>query len=172
MIPWPHTVRQWSSSGLQHWKQLPTREQFITSAGVIILFLWIIWQGLITPMAERRSLAEKKQMGSEIQLQKVRLQAAQIEKLRSAGVSITPTDNMPMDQAVQQIARQYKLSIQKVQNRGEILEVSLHHSRFDSVMSWLVTLEQNHGVRVKNIQLESTDTTGFVEVRRLQLERG
>ncbi|WP_299730281.1 type II secretion system protein M [uncultured Endozoicomonas sp.] len=172
MTPLPHIARQWSSSGLHHWKQLSTREQFITSAGVVILLLWIIWQGVITPMAERQALAEKKLIASEVQLQKVKLQATQIEKLRSAGVSISPTHNMPMDQAVQQIARQYKLSIQKVQNRGDILEVSLPHGRFDSVMSWLVTLEENHGVRVKNIQLESTGTTGFVEVRRLQLERG
>ena len=77
-----------------------------------------------------------------------------------------------MDQLVHQLAGKHRLIIQRVQNRGELLDIDLDNVRFDHLMGWLGTLEQQYHINVRSLQLESTDTSGVVEVRRLQLERG
>ncbi|WP_066014431.1 type II secretion system protein GspM [Endozoicomonas atrinae] len=166
------SVKPFWQSMAGRWRQLSQREQWLTATALITLFTWLIWQGIITPLSDQQALAEKKVAASRAQLTQIQQQAEQILRLKAAGATARPVSNMPMDQTVHQLAGRYQLVIQRVQSRGETLDVDLANTRFDKLMSWLTTLEQQHRIKVKNIQLESTDTSGFVEVRRLQLERG
>ncbi|KEI73320.1 type II secretion system protein GspM [Endozoicomonas elysicola] len=154
------------------WQQLSQREQWLTSAALVTLFIWVIWRGLVAPLSEQQALAEKKLAASRAQLSMVHQQAQQILSLKAAGATARNISNAPMDQVVHQLAGKYQLVIQRVQNRGEMLDIDLANTRFDTLMDWLTMLEQQHRIKVKNIQLESTDTSGSVEVQRLQLERG
>ncbi len=154
------------------WQQLSQREQWLTSAALITLFVWLIWQGLVTPLSEKQAIAEKKLATSRAQLSLIQQQAEQVLSLKAAGATARNISNAPMDQVVHQLAGKHQLMIQRVQNRGEMLDIDLANPRFDKLIDWLTTLEQQHRIVVKNIQLESTDTSGFVEVQRLQLERG
>lgn len=160
------------------WQQLSQREQWLTSAALITLFVWLIWQGLVTPLCEQQAIAEKKLATSRAQLSLIQQQAEQVLSLKAAGATARNISNAPMDQVVHQLAGKHQLVIQRVQSRqrtnsrGEMLDIDLANPRFDKLIDWLTTLEQQHRIVVKNIQLESTDTSGFVEVQRLQLERG
>ncbi|MBO9482794.1 MULTISPECIES: type II secretion system protein M [Gammaproteobacteria] len=164
----------WQSM-IGRWRQLSRREQWLTATALVTLFIWLIWQGLMTPLAEQQALAEKKVAASRAQLTQIQQQAEQVLSLRASGATARPVSNMPMDQTVHQLAGRYQLVIQRVQRangQDETLDIDLANARFDKLIGWLTTLEQQHRIKVASIQLEATDTSGFVEVRRLQLERG
>ncbi len=153
------------------WKQLSRREQWISSIGIGALIIWLIWQCIAIPLSNGQAQAEKKLAASNGQLLQMEQQAEQILALRATGAKENPSANKPIDNIVHQVARRYRIAVQRVQNRGELLDIQLANTRFDTLMGWLVTLEQSHRIKVRNIQLESTETSGMVEVRRLQLER-
>ena len=155
-----------------HWRQMSSREQWLTAIALVTLFIWLLWQGMVTPFSERQMLAEKNLATSRAQLSLVQQQAEQILSLRAAGATERSVSNAPMDQLVHQLAGKHRLIIQRVQNREELLDIDLANVRFDHLMDWLGTLEHQYQINVRSLQLESTDTSGVVEVRRLQLERG
>ena len=154
------------------WRQMSSREQWLTAIALVTLFIWLLWQGIVTPFSERKMLAEKNLATSRAQLSLVQQQAEQILSLRAAGATERSVSNTPMDQLVHQLAGKHRLIIQRVENREELLDIDLANVRFDHLMGWLRTLEQQYQINVRSLQLESTDTSGVVEVRRLQLERG
>ena len=154
------------------WRQLSYTEQWLTAIALVTLFIWLLWQSIVSPLSERQMLAEKKLATSRAQLSLVQQQAEQILRLKAAGATERSVSNAPMDQLVHQLAGRHRLIIQRVQNRGEILAIDLANVRFDQLMAWLATLEQQYQISVRSIQLDSTETSGVVEVRRLQLERG
>ncbi len=154
------------------WQQLSQREQWLTSVALVSLFIWVIWQGVFVSLADRQALAQKRMVASRAQLTLIQQQAEEVVRLRALGATVQSDRSTPMDRVVHQLAAKHKLTLQRVKNRGEVLDIGLANARFDQLMSWLTLLEQQYQIRVKTIRLESTETSGLVEVERLELERG
>ena len=165
-------LRPWMNNALNYWQQLSTREQLLSATASVAVAFWLVWLFIVTPLSERHKLAEKQLVTSRTQLTTIQQQAEQILRLRAASTSTAPIRNLPIDQAVHQLAAKHQLTVQRVQNRDALVTIDLANVRFDQLLKWLTALEQEHDIVVNNIQLESTQTGGMIDVRRLQLKRG
>ena len=154
------------------WQQLSQREQWLVSAALLSLLVWVIWQGVIVSLADHQVMAEKKMVASRTQLTLIQQQAEEVVRLRALGATAYSDRSTPMDRVVHQLASRHKLTLQRVKNRGDVLEIGLADVQFNQLISWLTTLDQQYRIQVKSIRLESTDIGGLVAVERLELERG
>ena len=154
------------------WRSLSSREQWLMAGGGISIVVWLIWQGVVAPMDEQQRQSETRLAASKAQLLLIQQQASEVLALRAGGAKENTSANRPMDQIIHQTARGFQIAIQRVQIRGEMLDIDLGDVPFEKLLQWLVEIEQNYRIRVRDIQLEATATSGTVEVSRLQLERG
>ncbi|WP_263079731.1 type II secretion system protein M [Endozoicomonas sp. Mp262] len=155
----------------ERWTQLSRREQYLSIVGGGAILLWLIWQMLVMPLANRQQMAENRLAANYRQLEQIKRQANQIVQLKASGSRLAPNLNTPMDRVINQTASVFQLTIERVKNRQDGLEVAMGTARFDRLMGWLIKLEQESRIQVAEIQLDSTDQPGIVEVKRLQLER-
>ena len=163
------TVRQ---SFAPYWQQLSPREQGLAGLGLAAVLLWLIWQLFFVSLSERQVLAERAVSASQRELQEVQNQAAIIRQLRASGSAAAGNaSNQPMDAVVHSLANRYRLTIERVGYRGNLLDVEVAPARFDNLINWLVALEQQQRITVRSIRLNATDTSGVVDVREIQLER-
>ena len=156
---------------LSRWHQLSQREQWLSMGGGVSIFIWLIWQGIVAPLDERQQQAEKQLAASKVQLATIQQQACQIVNLRASGARETADTTRPMDQIVHESARRFQIEIQRVQSKGSMLDIDLGDLAFSKLLQWLVEMEQQFGIEVRDIQLGATAVSGAVEVSRLQLER-
>ncbi len=155
----------------ERWNKLSRREQYLTIAGSLMIFIWLMWQMVVMPLANRQQMAENRLVASYKQLEQIKQQANQIVRLKAGGSRLAPHLNTPMDRVINQTAPAFQLTIERVKNRQNGLEVAMGAARFDRLIAWLVKLEQESQIQVAEIQLDATAQPGVVEVKRLQLER-
>ncbi|WP_169308334.1 type II secretion system protein M [Ferrimonas aestuarii] len=151
------------------WQKLNDRErQLLTVAAPVAIiggFYWLIWQpiNLAVDNAERALKAE------QVKLADIKRDANRYLSLKQSGGQVSASGSV--SQIVTQSAKQYGLSIERMQPQGQKLQVWLTESSFDALVNWLAYLSQQ-GIRVEAVDLSATDTAGKVEVRRLQLVKG
>ncbi|USD37809.1 MULTISPECIES: type II secretion system protein M [Ferrimonas] len=150
------------------WSKLNPRErQMLTLAApflVVGLFYWMVWQplGSAVTQAERGLKSEQAKLAS--------LKADASRYLNQKSGSGTQARGS-LSQLATESARQFALSIDRMQPQGDKLQVWLDESSFDGLLNWLSFLSEQ-GVRVEALDLSRADTNGKVEVRRLQLVKG
>ena len=166
-----NTLEQSLQSIKERWGQLSRREQALSATATVLISIWLVWQLLVTPLADRQSMAEARLMANHKQLEQIKQQASEIVRLKASGSTLAPHMNTPMDRVINQTAPAFQLNIERVKNRQDGLEVSMGTARFDRLIAWLVKLEQESRIQVSDIQLDATSTPGIVEIKRLQLER-
>ena len=54
-------------AAINRWRQMSPREQWLTAIALVTLFIWLLWQGMVTPFSERQMLAEKNLASSRAQ---------------------------------------------------------------------------------------------------------
>lgn len=72
---------------------------------------------------------------------------------------------------VNSTARQYKISIDRVQPQGDNIQVWIDEVPFTNLLDWLETLNNKRGLKVLAIDITNADEAGVVTIRRLQLGR-
>ena len=157
---------------LERWRQLSQRERYLSIAGTVLIGIWLAWQLIVNPLAQRQTMAEARLAANYKQLEQIKQQANEIVRLKASGSTLAPSSNQPMDRVVNSTASAFQLTIERVKNQQEGIEVDMGNARFDRLMAWLVKLEKDSRIQVSELQLNATGTPGVVEVKRLQLERG
>ncbi|WP_417348180.1 type II secretion system protein GspM [Ferrimonas sp.] len=152
------------------WHKLNPRErQMLTLAAPFILiggFYWLIWQPLSGAVA-------KAEQGLNSELSRQASLKADANRYLSLGQGGSG-NNMAtgsLSQLATESAKQFALSIDRMQPQGDKLQVWLTESSFEGLLNWLAYLSEQ-GVRVEAVDLAAADTAGRVEVRRLQLIKG
>lgn len=77
-----------------------------------------------------------------------------------------------MTQIINSTARRLNITIDRIQpQKTDLVKVGIDEIGFNTLMTWLQTLQSKHGITAKNIDFAKSDTTGLVNIRRLDLER-
>ena len=77
-----------------------------------------------------------------------------------------------MTQIINSTARRLNITIDRIQpQKTDLVKVGIDEIGFNTLMNWLQTLQSSHGITAKNIDFAKSDTTGLVNIRRLDLER-
>ena len=149
------------------WLGLNTREQRLVGSlgAVIVIFLFysLLWQ----PLNDNIENTEKKVAHQTELLTWVKQEIARY-KANSGNVK-RPNRNASLSSIVNQAANRSGISITRIQPQGDDLQIWIDNIAFNVLLNWLEQLSEQHGLIIKNIDLDSTDINGEVRVRRLQL---
>ncbi|CEO40588.1 type II secretion system protein M [Photobacterium kishitanii] len=153
------------------WKALSQREQHLLlgagSALAIAILYWGAWQ----PLNQRAAEAQNKINQQRQLLTWVEHKANQISALKRAGGTVNVSDE-GLNQVINETTTRFKIDLIRMQPRNDALQVWVQPLPFDTLVNWLVYLQQSYGINTQFIDLSKTDKNGMVEVNRLQLGRG
>ncbi len=157
------------SSMKQWWQQLNLREQRLVlalgSAIMVLLLYTLLWQPLNTNLANTKSkLASRQALLTWVDENVSRYQAI---KPNGSGKKTSGS----LSSIINRTANQYQLTITRMQPQGDSLQVWLDTAPFTELLFWLEHLANNEGLQVQAIDLASSDKSGEVRVRRLQLTK-
>jgi general secretion pathway protein M len=151
----------------QWWQGLNKREQTLviamSVAVFIMLFVTMVWQPLNTNLANAQKDILKKQ---EL-LTWVRTNTAKF-----AGQATTASANPnsgSLTSIVNNTAKQWKISVSRMQPKGEELQVWLEDVPFNDFLAWAEHLYTKQGVLIKSADIAAANVSGFVKVNRLEL---
>ena len=147
--------------------QLNAREKLlVTFCAVFViigLFYWLIWQPLDQAVENgRKNLASQQALLTWVKNNSERA----IQLRQTAGISNSFTGSLP--QAVNQSAARLQIKISRMQPQADELQVWIDKAEFNTLLSWLQTLEKS-GVSVLDLDIAEADEAGYIKVRRLKL---
>ncbi|WP_062263106.1 type II secretion system protein GspM [Endozoicomonas arenosclerae] len=154
-----------------YWNGLSRREQQLCMVGGAAIIVWVIWQGILNPLAERQQAAEQRLAASQKLLLSIQEQANEIVSLRQGQPGKTRYLVLPLDEMVNRTARDYNLRITGVRSVRDTLQVDLDTVGFDRLLEWLVNLEQQGGVEIRELEVEAADKPGQVNVNALRIQK-
>ena len=147
------------------WASLQQREQRLVSmAGVVLVigaFYWLLWQPL------HQSRLTQQQAAQNARAQLIWLQA-QLPKLSSEGSAVRTSASL--NEVVSQTSRSFQVQVNRMQPQNEQLQLSLEDLAFDQLLRWLHELQYQHGIRLVQLDIATTDKPGQVRVRRMLIE--
>ncbi|WJV52592.1 type II secretion system protein M [Prodigiosinella aquatilis] len=154
----------------QHWQSMSLRERrlMLVCVGLVVLCLlyYLLWQPWQRQSQQWRLMIEReRQTVSWMPKQAARLPTPRGRK-QVSGREVSLTVLIP------QTAAQYGITIQRLQPQGNQVSVTLSRSDFNSLMHWLLELEQKNGVITQVLEVAAVENSmGNVDVSRLLLER-
>jgi general secretion pathway protein M len=149
------------------WSKLSGREQRLMGLLVLMSLLLIVVFGLWKPL-ERHAQANKQGLNRERELlQVVTKQANQIESLRKKH-GVDGVVREPLNQVIASSSSAFTISLIRIQPKNEQLQVWVAPLPFTRLLDWIEELDRRYGVQVVALDIERTDTSGMVDVRRLE----
>ncbi len=159
-----------TESASQWWQSITARERTLV---VVLSFVVIVggaYWGVIAPMQAQKLAAEQRLQSEKSLHEWVQDKADQIVALRSERGQ-TRVSSQPLNQIVSSSVRRYNIDLQRVQPRGDALQVVIAPVEFNKLVQWLEFLHFQYAVQVEFLDLTSSDTEGVAEVKRLQLRK-
>ncbi len=162
----------WIEPWRARWNALGARERRVASALAVFLgaalFYLLVWSPVESGLARARTRLASVQA----QLARVQEQAAVVANVRAAP-RVTPPPNLAA--ALGQAAERHGLreQLKRVDAEGaSAVRVQVEGASFQSVMAWLVELQQQLGLRAESATLERHANPGTVNARLLLRAQG
>ena len=148
---------------------LTQRERIMVQAAASVLVIFIIYLFFIDPI-NNNYIKNKKNVASAKQtLEWMKEAASEVKSLGGSRSSQEVGEGTPLNlSTVDHSVRNAGLAsvMKRVQPEGKSgVRVWFENAPFDEVVSWLSTIESQHGLFVNEINVEQTESTGFVNVR-------
>ena len=157
------SLREW-------WNGLAVRERKLLITGGVVLALalaWLlIWEPVKQGISEReQAINNQQELFRELQAMREEAQELRARAGDNTGGVVAAGDLLSLANAS---AREHGLggAVQRVQPQGDDrVQVWLEQAAFDELISWLGSLQYEHGVSVYNISLERQREPGRVNSR-------
>jgi general secretion pathway protein M len=149
-----NTVRAWYA-GLQE------REQRMVLFGSVALAVLVLIGGILLPLQAAVSGAVRRSETERADLAWMRINAAEI---RSAGNQVPADSGEAPVVLVDRIGREAGLTdaLRGTQPNGSGVRVQLEGAAFDTLVTWLATLDQRYGLAIESITLDRGAKPGLV----------
>ena len=147
---------------LRTWYEgLQEREQRMVAYGGIALALLILFGGILLPLQAAVSGVTSRNETKRQDLVWMRANAAEI---RASGNDIPADSNEPPVVVVDRVGRAAGLTdaLRGTQPNGSGVRVQLEGAPFDTVVTWLATLDQRYGLSIESITVDRTAKPGLV----------
>ena len=152
------------------WKQLSNQEQKLVSIMGVVIGIFILYNLIWQPLNENLTKAEKKLARQQALLSWVDENTARFKHLSKNSPSKSRGGSL--SSIVNRTSRNNQITVTRMQPQGDELQVWVDEVSFKHLLKWLEQLSVNEGLQVKGIDLSSTEQSGVVNVRRLQLGKG
>ncbi|GDY27716.1 MULTISPECIES: type II secretion system protein GspM [unclassified Agarivorans] len=150
----------------QWWQSLNKREQNLVMAAAAVVALAILYWGIWSPIANANETAKQRLLNQQQTLIWAQQQG---ELIIASGPSQKNAGKVNVSQSVSSSARQQRITISRIQPKGDEVEVWIENVPFNQLMTWLKMLSQRYGIVVENVDLDEGKEPGIVGVRRLRL---
>ncbi len=151
------------------WLQLNVREQKLIASLGSVLAIFILYSFIWQPLNENIEKGQSKLSSREALLAFVSAETERYKSLKGKGVSHS---NGSLSSIINRSAREQNITITRVQPQSSDVQVWIDNVAFTQLLTWLKDIAINEGIQVKNIDLTSTELSGQVRVKRLQLGKG
>jgi general secretion pathway protein M len=140
---------------------LQERERRMVTIGGAAVALIILFGGILMPLASAVSSAKERRETKRQDLQWMRSNAPEI---RAAGNQMVVDNGEPSVVMVDRTGRAAGLTdaLRGTQPSGNGVRVQLEGAPFDTLVSWLATLDQNYGLAVESITVDRATKPGLV----------
>lgn len=148
---------------LRDWyAQLQSREQRMVAFGGVVLAIVILFGGLLLPLQSAVSGAAARNEAKRADLEWMRANVAEIRA--SSNDSIPADSGDPPVVVVDRVGRAAGLtdSLRGTQPNGNGVRVQLEGAPFDTVVTWLATLDQRYGLGIESITIDRTVKPGLI----------
>ena len=141
---------------------LQAREQRMVTVGGIALAVLILFGGILLPLQSAVSNAESSNDKKRADLIWMRANVAEIQ---ASANDIVPADSAdPPVVVVDKVGRAAGLTdaLRGTQPSGNGVHVQLEGAPFDTVVTWLATLDQRYGLAIESITVDRTVKPGLI----------
>ncbi|GAA0722410.1 type II secretion system protein M [Dokdonella soli] len=151
------------------WQALAPNERRMLGIGTVIVVVLLGWALLWHPLAAKRAELEQNVENQRRDLAYVRLGAAEVEKLRSAGTrSRADRQGKSLLALADATARAAGLdaALKRVEPVGaRSVRVSFEAANFDALVQWIEGLSKGYGVEASDLSADRADGIGLVNAR-------
>lgn len=146
------------------------REQSLLLSGALVVFLYILWKGLLVPLQDwRQEQVQANQRASQT-LERVKLLSARLQQTKARSDDQPGARDTNISSLVDSSLRDNGLDMTGFQpGTGGQVRVRLDEVPFDQFMQWLYDVEYQHGLSIVDFSMSGTQVAGRVTVNiRLQ----
>lgn len=155
-------AEQWLA---QYWADRSSGEKGMLLVAVVLLFssgyYALIWQ----PLSER--IEQQETMLQQLVAMSSRLNSAAPDIIAS-GKSRVPMPAL-VSQAISDSASAHGISIKRILERGENIQVWTDPVVFNDLLTWINELREKHALIVTQLDVKKTEIMGIVNVQSLEL---
>ncbi|MCW8900672.1 MAG: type II secretion system protein M [Gammaproteobacteria bacterium] len=155
-------MKDWFSS-------LTQRERTLVQLAGTVIILFIFYLIIIEPISSSYTKNKNNVASATETLEWMQAASVEIKQLRGGHeLAERPKDKQFTLSLVDRSARKSGLAevMKRVQPEGDLgVRVWFENAAFDQLITWLATIESEHGLSVNEINIEQTEMTGLVNVR-------
>lgn len=159
------------SSGLAKlrvsWGRLSGREQQWIGVLIVIALCLLVFFGFWKPLDNRANTNQQMLTLEQERLEVITKQANLIESLRQK-MGAEGVESQPLNQVIATSSSRLGISLIRIQPKNEQLQVWIEPLPFTRLVDWFDLLERQYGVQVTALDIERAETSGVVEIRRLE----
>lgn len=155
----------WNSIKLK-WQNAPSSDRRIYMLLAIIVGLAFIYAFIWLPSIHARLRLAQEIIEKESQLQQMQAQVMQVKALQSA-VKLSHSNAQGLQSALESSAKLHGMmaNINIIQlNKEGAIDISLPKVNFDSWISWVSALQNEHQIRVLNADIAALGNSNIVQV--------
>jgi general secretion pathway protein M len=140
---------------------LQPREQRIVRIGAVALCMLILFGGILLPLESVVSTAVKTQETRSEDLAWMRMNAPEVQ---AGGETLAPDTGEAPVVLVDRVGREAGLgsSLRGTQPSGAGVRVQLEAAPFDTLITWLATLDEHYGLAIESISVDRAARPGVV----------
>jgi general secretion pathway protein M len=140
---------------------LQAREQRMVLIGAVLVGVLILFGGVLLPLETAVSTAVKTKETRREDLAWMRVNAPEI---RAGGTALAPDTGEAPVVLVDRVGREAGLgtAMRGTQPSGAGVRVQLEAAPFDTLVTWLATLEERHGLAIESISVDRAARPGLV----------
>jgi general secretion pathway protein M len=140
---------------------LQQREQRMVAVGGVVVAVLILVLGILLPLQSAVSSAVK---GNETKREDLKWMQANAPEIRAAGDQVAPDTGEAPVVLVDRVGREAGLgsALRGTQPNGTGVRVQLEAAPFDTLVTWLATLDERHGLAIESITVDRAAQPGTV----------
>ena len=138
------------------WSARTGREQVLLGLLAFVLASYALFAAVWQPLQAERSTLMR-------DIARYTNAAVTLDAVANAGLGPAPvTSDMPLPTLITTSAETYQLPISRLLPTADAVEITLENAPFESVIAWILALEQDHGLRIITLTITRRPEPGLV----------
>lgn len=157
--------RSWRESAAGRWYQAKDPgEQRILKVVAAIILASLLWLLLWKPITDWRDVEDNRLQTAQATV--AWMQANEQRARASAGVASPAGDGRSLVPLLTRAAQSLDLKLNRLQPRSDGgVSVAIEGQKFDNVLAWVASLQENNAVTVSKVSINHKDVPGLVDAQ-------